>query len=207
MITVFFDIDTQFDFMDPKGTLYVPGSQEIAPNVRRLLEYATRTRTATVSPMDAHRTDDPEFKQYGAHCIDGAPGQRRYFDDLPRLPRVVWRPDATVTAADLKIEPGHHYVVHKRSFPMFANAWMRALREEGVFRGLPSVAFGVATDVCVLRDVLDLCQAGARVRVVRDAIAGITAADSERALKQMQDAGATLVRTEEIVRDQSGVER
>jgi len=92
-------------------------------------------------------------------------------------------------------------VVQKRTFAMFANRWLAALREEGVFRHLPAVVFGVATDVCVLRDVLDLCQAGARVRVVRDAIAGLTPAGTERALQEMQDVGATFVTTDDIVRD------
>ena len=200
MDTVFFDIDTQFDFMDPKGTLYVPGSQEIAPNIRRLLEHATGHGITTISAMDAHVVNDPEFEQYGAHCVEGTPGQRRCFDDLPQLPRRLWPADARYEAADLKLEPGHHYVVQKRTFAMFANPWLAALRKEGVFRHRPAVVFGVATDVCVLRDVLDLCQAGARVRVVRDAIAGLTPAGTERALQEMQDAGATFVTTDEIVR-------
>jgi len=196
---VFFDIDTQVDFIDPKGALYVPGSQDIAPNIRRLLEHATRTCTTTFSPVCAHVVDDPEFKQFAPHCVEGTPGQRRYFDDLPQLPRRVWAAEARVATADVTIESGHHYIVAKRTFPMFANPWMRALRERGAFRGLAGVAFGVATDVCVLRDVLDLCQAGARVRVVRDAIAGINTEDSARALQQMHDAGAVFTTTDEIV--------
>lgn len=199
MDTVFFDIDTQVDFMDPQGALYVAGSQAIAPNIRRLLEYATQHGITTVSPMCAHVVNDPEFEQFGPHCIEGTPGQRRYFDDLPRLPRQVWRAEATFTAADLTLAAAHHYVVQKRTFPMFANPWIAALRERGAFRHLLSVAFGVATDVCVLRDVLDLCQSGARVRVVQDAIAGISPADSARAMQQMRDAGATFVTTADIV--------
>lgn len=200
MDTVFFDVDTQFDFMDPEGTLYVPGSQEIAANVRRLLEYATQAGIATVSSMDAHLVDDPEFKRFTPHCVDGTPGQRRCFENLPRLPRKLWRSDATVSSGDLTIDPGHHYLVHKRTFSMFANPWMQGLREQGAFHGVPAVVFGVATDVCVLYDALDLCQAGACVRVVRDAIAGIAAEDTERAIRQMQDAGVTFVNTDRVVR-------
>src|SRR5512139_2452893 len=138
MDTVFFDIDTQVDFMDPRGALYVRGSETIAPNIRRLLEYATQHAITTVSPMCAHVVNDPEFEQFGPHCVEGKAGQRRYFDELPRLPRQVWHADATVTPADLTLAPGRHYVVQKRTFPMFANPWMAALRERDVFHHLPA---------------------------------------------------------------------
>ncbi len=199
MDTVFFDIDTQVDFMDPRGALFVSASSTIAPNIRRLLEYATAHRITTVSPACAHVSDDPEFRQFGPHCIEGTPGAKRYFAALPALPRRMWGSDEHPLPDEVRLDPACHYVVQKRTFPMFANPWLGALRERGAFHDLPAVAFGVATDVCVLCDVLDLCRAGARVRVVRDAIAGITAADSERALRQMRDAGAHFVTTAEVV--------
>lgn len=199
METVFFDIDTQVDFIDSNGALYVPGSKEIAPNIRHLLEYAGEHRITTISPMCAHVVNDPEFQQFPPHCVEGSPGQRRYFDELPKLRRHVWEAEATVREADIDIVSGDHYVVKKRSFPMFSNPWMKALAKRGRFRGMDAVAFGVATDVCVRVDVLDLCRVGARVRLVRDAIAGIRVDDTERALRQMTGAGVRLVRTGEIV--------
>ncbi len=196
---LFIEVDVQVDFVDPAGALYVPGSQDIVSNIRRLLECATRDRITTISPMCAHAVNDSEFQQFPPHCIEGTPGQRRYFDELPRLPRRIWGPDAPVGAADLKIESGHHYVVQKRTFPMFSNPWMNALRARGAFQEVPCVVFGVATDVCVRCDVLDLCHAGARVRLVTDAIAGITAEDTERALNEMQQAGARPVCTNDVL--------
>jgi nicotinamidase/pyrazinamidase len=196
---LFIEVDVQMDFVDPAGALYVTGSQEIAPNIRRLLEVATQRRITTISPMCAHVVNDPEFKQFPPHCIEGTPGQRRYFDDLPRLPRRIWGPETPVPEAAARLEAGRHYVVQKRSFPMFSNPWMQALRAHDAFRGADCVVFGVATDVCVRIDVLDLCQAGAQVRLVSDAIAGIDAADTARALTDMQNAGAQLVTTGEVV--------
>ena len=32
---VFFDVDTQVDFMRPTGRLYVPGAEQIVPNLHR----------------------------------------------------------------------------------------------------------------------------------------------------------------------------
>ncbi len=199
METILFDIDTQVDFVDPAGALYVPGSDAISGNIRRLLEYATERHVTTISPMCAHVVDDPEFQQFPPHCVEGSPGQRRYFEELPKLPRHVWEPEAKVAASDLRLEAGHHYVVKKRTFPMLSNPWVKALAESGRFRDIDAVAFGVATDVCVRVDVLDLRRAGAHVRLVRDAIAGIKTDDTARALEEMTAAGARLVTTDEIV--------
>ncbi len=199
MEQVFIEVDVQVDFIDPAGTLYVPGSQEIVPNIRRLLEFATQRGITTMSPMCAHVVNDAEFRQFPPHCIEGTPGQRRYFDDLPKLPRHTWAADATPKPADLVIEPGHHYIAPKRTFPMFANPWLHGLRECGAFRAVNCVVFGVATDFCVRIDTLDLCHTGARVRLVTDAIAGIARADTERALQEMREAGTRFVRTADVV--------
>ncbi len=195
METVYIDVDTQVDFMDLTGALYVPGSQEIAANIRRLLECASQHRITTMSPVCAHVVDDPEFRQFGPHCIEGTAGARRYFDDLPALPRVVWPADGVVDDRDMRIHSGQHYVLRKRTFPMFANPWAAALRARDALRGARCVVFGVATDVCVRCDVLDLCEAGAQVSVVRDAIAGINPDDTRRSLEDMQRAGARFVQT------------
>ena len=44
---VFVDIDTQRDFLDPAGALYVPGAVEIVPNLWR---GCTGSRASTTSP-------------------------------------------------------------------------------------------------------------------------------------------------------------
>jgi len=61
---VFVDVDTQFDFMDPKGSLYVPGADEIVPNLKRLIDFAEENDIPVVASVDAHSHDDPEFAQF-----------------------------------------------------------------------------------------------------------------------------------------------
>ena len=200
MDTIFVEVDVQVDFVDPRGALYVPGSDRVLPNIQRLLAHAAQRRLTLLSSMDAHLVDDPEFTQYPPHCIAGTPGQRRYFDTLPGVPPRVWAADARVTAADLRLVAGQHYIAEKRAFPMFTNPWVSALRANGVFRDQACVAFGVAADVCVRANVLDLCAAGARVQVVGDAIAGLDTDATARALDEMRAAGARLVTTDAVVR-------
>ena len=65
MKTVFFDIDTQIDFVYPAGALYVSGAERILAAVSQLNRRAPRL----ISTMDAHSEDDPEFKIYPHHCV------------------------------------------------------------------------------------------------------------------------------------------
>ena len=71
MKTVFFDIDTQIDFMFPAGALYLPGAECIVPLIAQLNQSAE----IVVSTMCAHAENDPEFRQWPPHCIVGTTGQ------------------------------------------------------------------------------------------------------------------------------------
>src|SRR5579884_3564789 len=73
MKTLFFDIDTQIDFVYPAGALYVSGAEKIIPVVAQLNQRAP----ALISTMDAHAEDDPEFKLYPHHCVAGTTGQQK----------------------------------------------------------------------------------------------------------------------------------
>ena len=73
MKTVFFDIDTQIDFVYPAGALYVPGAEHILPVIGEL----NRRAPLLISTMDAHSEDDPEFQIYPHHCVVGTTGQHK----------------------------------------------------------------------------------------------------------------------------------
>ncbi|WP_162532330.1 cysteine hydrolase family protein [Candidatus Scalindua japonica] len=75
--TVFVDIDTQFDFMNPLGKLYVPGAEEIVDNIHKLFDYAKEHKIKILSSVDAHAADDPEFKLFPPHCVKGTPGNQK----------------------------------------------------------------------------------------------------------------------------------
>ncbi|MHC4443072.1 MAG: cysteine hydrolase family protein [Planctomycetota bacterium] len=72
---VFVDVDTQFDFLDPAGALYVPGSIEIHGVLGRLFRYAGQAGIPVLSSVDEHPPGDPEFDEFGLHCVKGTPGQ------------------------------------------------------------------------------------------------------------------------------------
>ena len=77
MKTIFFDVDTQLDFVFPAGALYVPGAENIVDNLGKLTRYAAAHSYQIISTADAHTEDDPEFKIWKPHCVAGTVGQHK----------------------------------------------------------------------------------------------------------------------------------
>ncbi len=71
---IFWEVDTQRDFMLPGGKLYVPGAEMRIPNMRRLVDAARAGRVLLVSDACVHAPDDPEFAQFPPHCVRGTEG-------------------------------------------------------------------------------------------------------------------------------------
>ena len=51
---LFWNVDTQYDFMNPDGALYVPGAETILPNLKSLQEIATKLDIPIVHTKDWH---------------------------------------------------------------------------------------------------------------------------------------------------------
>lgn len=81
MKRVLIDVDTQFDFMHPNGSLYVPAKESVSDAIRHLLEQGNYD--AVVGSVDSHAYDAWEFAENGgpfpAHCVKGTSGWLRMF--------------------------------------------------------------------------------------------------------------------------------
>ena len=189
----FFDIDTQVDFMRPTGRLYVPGAEQIVPNLNRLLRWAGANDVPVISSADAHSPDDPEFKIWPPHCVAGTPGQRRIPETLFPSPVVIpCHPGAFQPRARWVGQ----FIVEKPTYSSQDNPNYEAILQAMGLRH--AVVFGVATEFCVLADTLALCRRGFKVDVVIDAIKAITEAGGREALEKILAAGARMVTTAEV---------
>ncbi len=84
---IFYDVDTQNDFMNKGGALYVPGAEEIKPNLAILTNYAEQNRIPVVGSVDIHfgteeyKAREGELKLWGGpfpnHCMIGTRGQEK----------------------------------------------------------------------------------------------------------------------------------
>jgi len=188
---VFFDIDTQYDFMDPSGALYVPGAEEIVDNLKRLVEFAWANGIAIVATADAHTPDDPEFDTFPPHCVKGTDGQKKIEATALREPFVIEFGYDGEIPADKK-----EYLIEKRSYSFFDNP-----RADELLEGLgksQAIVFGVATDYCVRAAVEGLLERGWEVFLATDAIRAVDKRVAEKLLEGFEKGGVRLVTTAEI---------
>ena len=115
---LFWDVDTQADFICPDGRLYVPGAEEIVPNLRRLTEWAAGNGVLVIASVDAHHPDDPEFRIYPPHCLVGTAGQRKIPET--RLPHALIIPNQRVDLPE-DLTGYRQLVLEKQQLDVFSN--------------------------------------------------------------------------------------
>lgn len=193
--TAFLDIDTQHDFMDPDGALSIAGAQKIVANLKRLVQYAAQNKIPLLSSMDAHRPDDPEFRDFPPHCVKGSPGQQKIKETL--LPGAIRIPAVPGVLPD-NVPPGTQMIFDKPTLYLFDNPnFMEHVKQQGYEA---FIVFGVATDYCIKIIAEGLIERGYKVTVVTDAIAPVVPEAGKGALESMKRAGVKFKTTGEIAR-------
>lgn len=191
---IFWDVDTQVDFLSPDGKLFVPGSESIVPTLRRLTEWAAEHTVLVVASADAHHPSDPEFQQWPPHCLVGTAGQRKIPETS--LPRQFVLPNHRAEIpADLSA--WQQVVLEKQQLDVFTNPNTEPLVDR---LGHPDVVlYGVVTELCVALAARNLLQRGCRVTLVEDAIASLDAAKARSFIDELTRQGAQLASASDIV--------
>ncbi|MGA7886111.1 MAG: isochorismatase family cysteine hydrolase [Acidobacteriaceae bacterium] len=193
-LQIFWDVDTQVDFLSPGGKLYVPGSEAIVPRLRRLTQWAGEHRVLVVASADAHEGNDAEFQQWPPHCVAGTAGQQKIPETT--LPRQLVLPNRRV-AIPADLSAWQQVVLEKQQLDVFTNPNTEPLVEQ---LGRPDVVlYGVVTEICVVRAARNLLRQGCRVTLVEDAMAALDAAKARSCLEELIGLGARLAKAGEIV--------
>lgn len=184
-------VDVQNDFCEG-GSLAVTGGAEVAHRIGRLLQgwsgqepggpdYAAvvATKDHHIDP-GAHFSPAPDFvDSWPRHCVVGTDG-------------VAFHPNLDPQPFDAVFLKGEYAAAYsgfegKSSEGTGLADWLRE-------RGITQVdVCGIATDYCVLQTGLDAVRHGFEVRVLTDLCAGVAPETTERALRSLQEAGASLV--------------
>lgn len=196
---VFWDVDTQIDFMDPWGALYVPGATEIEAALGELTETARSLSIPVIADADDHELSDaeistePDFQAtFPPHCIRGTRGAERV-----RPTQLDWtleldhelRPRDDIRRALDTMWP--RVLIHKKELDVFSNP-----NAELVLAALDPaqvVVYGVALDFCVRKVVEGLLERDERqIVVLTDATRAIYPRQATRLLEQWSAAGVRL---------------
>lgn len=186
MNTVFFDVDTQIDFLYPAGALYVPGAEEIVETVGALNRFAGAHGIPLISDIDAHTENDLEFLDWPPHCVAGTWGQRKPANTLLESRLVL------SSRAPLDFWPAgvSQLMLEKQSLDAFSNPRLPGfLQRLGAER---FVVYGVVTEICVQRVAWGLIAMGKRVELVTDAVMHLNQQEARRTFEEFQRAGGTL---------------
>lgn len=190
---IFWDVDTQVDFMLPEGKLYVPGAETIVPTLAKLTDWAAQHNVLVVASADAHQPDDEEFSQYPPHCLAGTPGQKK-------LPETSLTPQFTIpNRAGAELPDTGKYrqiVIEKQKFDVFTNPniekFLAGLRKPEI------VLYGVVTEICVSAAATGLLNRGYRLTVVEDAIRHLDAEKGRAFLDEVLRRGGRIVGAAEL---------
>lgn len=198
--TIFWDVDTQVDFIHADGLLAVPGAEAIMPALRRLTDHAHAHQIRIVATADDHDVGHAEITTPDAanwtttfppHCMRGTAGQAKVPETTLRNPLlfepVPMPPDQV--AARVRAHPGD-ILLHKPGLDVFkwnpnAATVLQTLAPRRI------VLYGVATDFCVVAavdGVRRICP-DAELVVVTDAIAAIDAERGKTLCATWTDAG------------------
>ena len=196
---LFWDVDTQADFIYAHGKLYVPGAEKIVPQLKRLTEWASRNKILIVASACAHHPDDPEFSQYPPHCLAGTPGQKKVPETL--LPDVLTIPNRVVEFAR-PLNKHRQVIIEKQELNVFSNPNTERLLEElGPVREI--ILYGVVTEICVACAWRGLAKRGYRLVLVTDAIRHLDKVAAQGLLDEVGKSGGRLLATEEVIKELS----
>ena len=204
MKRILWDVDTQVDFMEPSGKLYVPDARQIAPVLEQLIDAGRAAGLTHVASADDHELTDPELSghpdfrnTFPAHCLRGTRGAEKILETKQRDPlplSLVPFPPGLVPGL---LEGKREVLLLKKNFNVFTNPntepLLDALDPDEI------VVFGVATDVCNDAAIQGFLQRGRRVRFVEDASRGLDEGRVAACTADWRERGVEFTTAEEVI--------
>lgn len=187
---VFFDIDTQLDFIVPAGALYGAGAEQLIPAIAALNRYAGGHGIPLISTVDAHPEDAREFRDWPPHCVAGTFGQQKPSATLlsPRV-TIPWNSRVDFEALD---PAAKQIIVEKNDLDVFSNPNMPGLLDK--LDAGECYVYGLFIDYCVKCALMGLLlRSGRPVFLIQDAAASIAKQTGETAIQEFIAAGGSII--------------
>lgn len=183
-------VDVQNDFADPRGSLPVPGGDQLLPVVNQAIGRARAAGALVVYTQDWHPESTPHFEKDGGvwpvHCVRRSWGAELH-------PRLDVAGGAEVVRKGSQGEDGYSAFSMRDPTTGEVEGTLldRLLAAGGIER---VVIVGLATDYCVKETALDAVAKGFHTTVLLEAIRAVDLepGDGDRALEAMRAAGARL---------------
>lgn len=194
--SVFVNVDTQVDFIEPEGKLPVPNAETIKPNLKKLTEFAKQNNIKVVNTMDWHFKDSKELSDtpdyvetFPPHCMANTEGVRFIEETSPDAGTTMvvdWAEQKGMNFHD--IHRFRNIIIRKDAFDVFEgnNLTTAIVNNLGIpFLDRPTfIVYGVAGDICVSFAVDGLMKRGYDVVLVYDAIKSLNQSNFDKKLEE-----------------------
>jgi nicotinamidase/pyrazinamidase len=201
--TIFYDVDTQRDFILPGGKLYVAGTERIIPALKEVTALARQYDIRIVCSVDRHFPGDPELQRNGGkypdHCMNGTEGQKKIDETAPLNPLYIENKDL-MEPREIRAAIDHRgeIIFEKQHFDIFiGNRYAHPIMRLLLKPYTDVIVYGVFTEVCVDHAVNMLVGLGPKLHVVRDAIADI-GPDAAVVIRRWKDLGIEMLTLDEL---------
>jgi nicotinamidase/pyrazinamidase len=193
------DVDTQIDFVDPRGKLAVPNATDAVPAMGRLVAAARAAGIPHVASADDHELTDSEISEtpdfattYPPHCLRGTRGAEKIRETAQEDPVPLGL--AVVPEGWLR---GREFLLLKKHFDVFTNP--NAERVLELLDPGEVIVFGVATDVCDAAAISGLLARGRAVTFVEEASRGLDEARTSAFLAEWRAGGVGFATVDEVL--------
>jgi nicotinamidase/pyrazinamidase len=204
---IFWDVDTQVDFMKADGKLYVPDSEAIIPTLRQLTDHAHDRGIRIIASADDHvpghreLSDTPDYRAtFPEHCMRGTPGQQKIPETALRHALLI-EPEPRDPAA-LSARARNHdgdILFHKHWFDVFTNP--NVLPVVDALAPARVIIYGVALDVCNRYAIEGLLahRPAIRLGLVTDATRPIHPDVADRLLRDWEQRGVQMLTARQVL--------
>jgi nicotinamidase/pyrazinamidase len=203
---VFWDVDTQVDFIHPDGKLYIEGAENLKQNLEKLTQFARMNNIRILGSVDYHTEDDPEIvtenpdfeKTFPPHCMVNDPGQEKIIETRSDLSQ--WIDSETYSEEKLEriIATKGPIMFRKSGLTAFDNPNLMPVM--GMMKPQKIVIYGVAIDFCVKGAIEGFLNFGnLEIFLVIDAIEGVNEEESRRLIEDWIQKGVHTVTTEAVL--------
>jgi len=195
---VFLDVDTQFDFVDKKGALFVKGADKLKNVWKKLSKFAERQGILVVSSQDVHKKKDPEFKKFSPHCIQNSRGCEKIPQtQLKSYARISLDRNYSLSGLFRMKDSYSQVIMEKNVLDVFSNPNTRILLE--AISPIRVYVYGVALEFCVKYACLGLMKAGYNVFLVEDAVEGVSPESKPSVLSELKKKGVKLIKAGDVL--------
>lgn len=174
---LFWNVDTQYDFVSPNGKLYVEGADSLRSTWDKLTKLAAKKSIRVVNTADFHYENSAELSSipdfvstFPQHCMANTHGAEFIKETNPDDPLIFdWDKNYIIDSELLDSKKSRNIVIRKDAFDVFAGN-----RHTGKILKIISpknvIVYGVTTNVCVNDAVIGLVNREKNVYVIEDAI-------------------------------------